>query len=173
MKLPQIRPLWGRLSALGFAVAIAGFLSDRLSKWWLLDVYGIGERGIVEITPFFNLVMAWNKGVSYGLFTAETAAGRAILIGFALLVTVLLGLWLARVTKPYMAVALGLIIGGAVGNVYDRVKFGAVADFFSFHIDDVFYWYIFNIADVWIVAGVGLMLVDAVFPGKEPDSAQK
>ncbi|MGK2741503.1 signal peptidase II [Tepidicaulis sp. LMO-SS28] len=173
MKLPAIKPLWGPLSALGFAVAVAGFLADRLSKWWLLDVYAITDRGRVEITPFFDLVMAWNKGVSYGLFSAETWVGRAILIGFAVLVTVALGLWLARVARPLMAVSLGLIIGGAVGNVYDRVKFGAVADFFSFHIDDVFYWYIFNIADVWIVLGVGLMLYDALFPQSGADKAKE
>lgn len=164
MKLPQIRPVWGPLSPLGAAVAAAGFLTDRLSKWWLLDVYEIAGRGLVEVTPFFNLVLAWNTGVSYGLFSAETWAGRSILIGFAVLVTSALGLWLARVGRPLMAVSLGLVIGGAVGNIYDRIKFGAVADFFSFHIGDVFYWYIFNVADVWIVLGVALMLYDAFFP---------
>ncbi|WP_339833333.1 signal peptidase II [uncultured Parvibaculum sp.] len=155
---------WGPLSLLGFAVAIAGFLVDRLHKWWMLDIYEIGLRGRVEVTPFFDLVMAWNKGVSYGLFQAETSLGVLILVSFALAVTFGLGLWLARAEHRAIAVAIGLIIGGAVGNVYDRIAYGAVADFFSFHAFG-FYWYIFNIADIWIALGVMLILLDSVWPG--------
>lgn len=170
------RPLWGPLSFFGFVVAVLSFLSDRLHKWWTLDIYEIGARGKVTIAPFFDLVLAWNKGVSYGLFQAESTGGRLILVFFAMGVVCGLGLWLARAPHKLIAIAIGLIIGGAIGNVYDRFAYGAVADFFSFHAFG-FYWYIFNIADVWIVLGVALILLDSVFPGlggrSEGDEAEK
>lgn len=161
--------LWGPLSALGLAVAACGFAIDRLSKWWLLDVYDIDVRQLVEVTPFLNLVMAWNRGISYGLFPVETLTGQYFLAGFAALVAVGLAIWLSRIERPMLAVAVGLIIGGALGNAYDRVRFGAVADFFSFHAFG-YYWYIFNVADIWIVAGVALMVYDAVFPAPGGES---
>jgi signal peptidase II len=155
---------WGPFSLLGFAVALAGFLADRLHKWWMLYVYDIAARGKVEVTSFFDLVMAWNRGVSYGLFAAESTTGVVILVGFALAVSFGLALWLARVDMKLTAVAIGLVLGGAIGNVYDRISYGAVADFFSFHAFG-FYWYIFNIADVWIAVGVGLIILESVWPG--------
>lgn len=158
------RPVWGPFSGLGALVAVAGFAADRLHKWWMLDIYGMPGRGRVEITSFFDLVMAWNKGVSYGLFQAETTIGRIGLILFALVVVAGLGLWLAKTEAKLSAVAIGLVIGGALGNVLDRFVYGAVADFFSFHALG-FYWYIFNVADIWIVMGVGLILLESVLPG--------
>lgn len=158
------QPVWGPFSAFGAGIAVLAFALDRLNKWWTLDVYGIAERGKVEITPFFDLVMAWNKGVSYGLFQAETMAGRIGLVVFALAVVTGLGLWLAKVGNRPLSLAIGLVIGGALGNVCDRLAYGAVADFFSFHAFG-FYWYIFNVADIWIVMGVALILLESVFPG--------
>ncbi|MBI1262042.1 MAG: signal peptidase II [Rhizobiales bacterium] len=159
----KLEVIWGRYSWLGFAVAIAALAADRLHKMWMLDVYDIGSRGKVVVTPFFDLVMAWNKGVSYGLFQAETDLGRILLMLFALAITVGLSLWLARIAHPLIAIAIGLVIGGALGNVYDRFAYGAVADFFSFHAFG-FYWYIFNVADIWIVMGVGLIVLESFFP---------
>lgn len=155
---------WGPLSLHGFLLALAGFGIDRFHKWWMLNVYDIAARGRVEVTSFFDLVMAWNKGVSYGLFQAETGLGVAILAIFALAVSLGLSLWLARVDHKATAIAIGLILGGALGNVYDRIAYGAVADFFSFHAFG-FYWYIFNIADVWIALGVALIILESVWPG--------
>lgn len=154
---------WGPYSWIGFLVAALALASDRAHKAWMLNVYDMPSRGRVEITSFFDLVMAWNKGVSYGLFQAETGLGRLILIAFALAITIGLGLWLARITHPLIAGAIGLVIGGALGNVYDRLVYGAVADFFSFHAFG-FYWYIFNVADIWIVIGVGLIVLESFFP---------
>ncbi|PKQ07760.1 MAG: signal peptidase II [Alphaproteobacteria bacterium HGW-Alphaproteobacteria-11] len=154
---------WGPLSLFGLAIAVGGFAIDRLHKWWMLDIYHIAARGRVEVTSFFDLVMAWNKGVSYGLFEAETPLGVLILVSFALAVTFGLGLWLARAEHRAVALAIGLIMGGAIGNVYDRIAYGAVADFFSFHAFG-FYWYIFNVADIWIVLGVILILLDSIWP---------
>jgi len=163
-------PLRGPLTIFGLSVALVAFVVDRLSKWWLIDVFGITERGIVKILPFFDVVMVWNRGISYGLFQADTGLGIAILASFAILVTVALSLWLARIHHPLMALSIGLIIGGAVGNIYDRIAFGAVADFFSLHAYG-YYWYIFNIADIWIAIGVTLMIYDAFFPVAEEGEA--
>lgn len=163
MRNLKLETFWGRYSWIGVLVAALGFAADRAHKAWMLDVYDMPGRGRVEITSFFDLVMAWNKGVSYGLFQAESGLGRIFLIGFALAITIGLGLWLARITHPLIAVAIGLVIGGAVGNVYDRFVYGAVADFFSFHAFG-FYWYIFNVADIWIVTGVGLIVLESFFP---------
>ena len=158
------RPVWGPLSGLGAGIAVLGFAADRFHKWWMLNVFDIADRGRYQVTSFFDLVMAWNKGVSYGLFQAETTIGRVALILFALLVVGGLGLWLAKAQLKTTAVAIGLVIGGALGNVLDRFVYGAVADFFSFHAFG-FYWYIFNVADIWIVMGVGLILLESVLPG--------
>jgi signal peptidase II len=157
------QPLWGALSGFGAVVAIAAFAADRLHKWWSLQVLDMPGRGRIEITQNFDIVMAWNKGVSYGLFQAETTAGLVGLVLFALAIVIGLGLWLAKADNRPLAVAIGLIIGGALGNVLDRLIYGAVADFFSFHAFG-FYWYIFNVADVWIAIGVGLILIESFFP---------
>jgi len=152
---------WGPLSFTGLLVAIVAFATDRLHKWWMLYEYNLPEKVRVQVTDFFDLVMAWNKGVSYGLFQAEGMGGVILLILFALLVVGGLSLWLARVTHWRMALAIGLVIGGALGNVYDRFVYGAVADFFSFHAWG-YYWYIFNVADIWIVLGVMLIFLDSM-----------
>jgi signal peptidase II len=102
--------------------------------------------------------MAWNKGVSYGLFAQNSTTGRIVLIAISLAAVAGLMIWMANSLTRLASLSLGLIIGGALGNLTDRVVHGAVADFFHFHYAG-FSWYIFNIADVAIVAGViGLIL---------------
>ena len=128
----------------------------------MINVYEIANKGRVEVTPFLDLVMVWNRGVSYGMFSQHGDTGRYLLTGFALLVAVALVFWLAHQVTLLAAVSLGLIIGGAVGNAIDRVNYGAVADFFSLHAFG-YNWYVFNIADVAIVAGVIGLLYEALF----------
>lgn len=143
---------------LGFATASAGVLIDQAHKAWMLGPYAIDEKGRVEVTPFFDLVMVWNRGVSYGLLTQDGDVGRWLLILLGLGGAVLFAVWLWNTRRLLSALALGLVIGGAVSNVIDRLVHGAVADFFLFHAGG-FDWYVFNLADVWIVAGViGLVL---------------
>ncbi|MES1989387.1 MAG: signal peptidase II [Pseudomonadota bacterium] len=154
---------WGPFSAFGAGVALLSFLGDRVHKWWSLHVLDLPTVGRIRISDHFDIVMAWNKGVSYGLFQAETTAGIIFLVVFALAIVVGLGLWLAKAENKVLAMAIGLIIGGALGNVLDRLIYGAVADFFSFHAFG-FYWYIFNVADIWIAVGVGLILIESFFP---------
>jgi len=158
----------------GLGVAFVALALDQVSKWWIIHVYDLPERGRVAVTPFFDLVMLWNPGISYGLFAQDTDFGRNILIGFAVVAALVLTVWMARTHNRLLAVSLSLIIGGAIGNAIDRAVYGAVADFISLH-GYGYYWYVFNVADAAIVAGVVGLLYDALFPGhkidaKHPDS---
>ena len=159
-----LRWLWGPYSPLGLIVALVTLLVDQGNKAWMLYVYDIGAKQTVTLSPFFDLVLVWNKGISYGLLPQDTAAGRFGLIAFAAVASLALIVWLSRITTPLTAVAIGLIVGGAVGNAIDRAVYGAVADFFAFHAFG-FEWYVFNIADVAIVAGVIGLLYDSIFGG--------
>jgi signal peptidase II len=142
----------------GFATAAAALVLDQAHKLWMLGPFAIEEKGRVAVTPFLDLIMVWNRGVSYGLLTQEGDLGRWMLVGFGVAGAALFGWWLWHTQRVLPALSLGLVIGGALSNVIDRLVHGAVADFFLFHIA-TFEWYVFNIADVWIVAGVvGLVL---------------
>jgi signal peptidase II len=152
------------MSPLGLGIATLVLLADQLHKAWMLYVYDIGAKGTVTLTPFFDLVLVWNQGVSYGLLAQRTELGRWGLILFAFAAAIALVVWLARITSPLAAAAIGLIIGGAVGNAVDRILYGAVADFFSLHAFG-FEWYVFNIADTAIVAGVVGLLYESLFGG--------
>lgn len=156
--------LWGPCSPLGLAVAALTVLADQANKVWMLYVYDIGAKQVVTVTPFFDLVLVWNRGISYGLLPQDSQAGRFGLIAFAFAASLALTVWLARITTPLAAVAIGLIIGGAIGNAIDRIAYGAVADFYAFHAFG-FEWYVFNIADVAIVAGVVGLLYDSLTRG--------
>jgi signal peptidase II len=151
---------------MGLLVAAAALALDQLVKVVLL--YGVGwiatlgqaPNGIrVEVLPFFDIVMVWNKGISYGLLQAESDFHRWILVVFALGVTGFLVWWLRGVQDLRLAQAIGLIIGGALGNVIDRVLYGAVADFFLLHAFG-YEWYVFNVADTAVVLGVAVMGLD-------------
>lgn len=156
------RWFWGQSSRLGFALALLALIADQAHKWWMIHVYRIQEKGSVAVAPFLDLVMVWNQGISYGLFAQDSGAGQAALIGFAVVAVAVLSVWLARTHSALVAAAIGLIIGGAVGNAIDRTIYGAVADFFAFHAFG-YHWYVFNIADAAIVAGVVGLLYDTLF----------
>lgn len=148
---------------LGLVTALLIVAADQASKLWLLYVYELGRRGVVTLLPVLDLVLTWNYGISYGLFQQE-GAGRWVLIGIAVVAVVLLGLWLRRAETRLTALALGLIIGGAIGNAIDRLAYGAVADFVLFHVTTEsfrFSWYVFNLADAAIVAGVVGLLYES------------
>ena len=159
--------LWGPLSPLGLGIASATVLADQAHKAWMLYVYDIGAKGPVAITSFFDLVLVWNQGISYGLLPQESAAGRWGLILFAFGASLALAVWLARLESRLAAASIGLIIGGAIGNAVDRlIHDGAVLDFVLFHIETAtwrFHWYVFNLADVAIVAGVIGLLYESLF----------
>jgi signal peptidase II len=146
--------LWTRSAPLALAVVLLTMAIDQLHKWWMLSVYDIEAKGRVELAPFFDLIYVKNIGISYSLFNQESMPGQYLLVAFAVAASIGLWLWLnwSRGSR-LMALSLGLIIGGALGNAIDRLRLGGVADFFSFHAYG-FHWYVFNIADVAIVAGV-------------------
>jgi signal peptidase II len=142
----------------GLLVALVGIAVDQMHKWWMLGPFGMPDRGRITVAPFLDLVMVWNRGVSYGLFTQDSDLGRWALVAVGLLGAALFSWWLFRSDRLLPALSLGLVIAGAVSNAIDRVLYGAVADFFLFRIGS-FEWYVFNLADVWIVAGVVGMLL--------------
>jgi signal peptidase II len=148
----------------GILAAIATLIVDQASKLWLLFVFDIGHRGAVKVTPFFDLVLAWNIGISFGWFQSDSAAAQIALMAIKAVAVIVLAIWMARSRTPLATVALGLIIGGAIGNAIDRFAYGAVVDFALFHVqigEKTLNWYVFNLADVAIVAGVAALLYDS------------
>jgi len=149
---------------LGVIAAIATLVIDQASKFWLVRVFDIAHRGTVRLTPFFDLVLAWNQGISFGWFQNDGFTAQIVLMAIKAIAVVVLAVWMARSRTPLATLALGLIIGGAIGNGIDRFAYGAVVDFALFHIkigETTFNWYVFNLADVAIVAGVGALLYDS------------
>ena len=149
---------------LGVLAAVGVLVLDQASKFWLLRVFDIAHRGTVKLTPFFDLVLAWNQGISFGWFQNDGALAQLVLMAVKAVAVVILAVWMARSRTLLATVALGLIIGGAVGNGIDRFAYGAVVDFALFHVQiggNTFNWYVFNLADVAIVAGVAALLYDS------------
>lgn len=152
----------------GFLLAVLTLALDQANKLWLIDVYDIASRQPIRLAPFFDVVYAKNPGISYSLLSAHSPAARWALVGFTVSATFLIGLWLWRTRTALVASALGLVLGGALGNAVDRFSHGWVADFYYFHVGS-FHWYVFNLADVAIVLGVAMLLFDSFFltPAKE------
>ena len=153
----------------GLIASVAALAIDQASKLWLLNVYELGRRGAVTITPFFDLVLAWNTGISYGWFQDTGPFGQTVLLTIKAIAVIVLAIWMARSGTRLAVIGLGLIIGGAVGNGIDRLAYGAVVDFVLLHAQiggKTYNWYVFNLADVAIVAGVAGLLYDSlVTPG--------
>lgn len=148
----------------GYLIAAAVIALDQLTKYWIVhDV--MSPPRVIEVTGFFNIVMVWNRGASFGLFGASGGWGPLILGGFALVICAALTVWLSKVTHRWLGVGIGLVIGGALGNVIDRLTYRAVADFLDFHAFG-YHWPAFNVADMSISVGVGLLLLDGLIGGR-------
>lgn len=148
----------------GVIAGIATLVIDQATKLWLLFPFDLANRGVVKVTPFFDLVLLWNVGISFGWFQNDSLLAQAALTAIKAVAVVVLGIWMARSRNWLATVALGLIIGGAIGNAIDRVAYGAVVDFALFHLQiggNTFNWYVFNLADAAIVAGVAALLYDS------------
>ncbi|EKV32326.1 Lipoprotein signal peptidase [Caenispirillum salinarum AK4] len=152
----------------GLILALVILVVDQLSKIYIVGSVMDPPR-VIEVTGFFNLVMAWNYGVSFGLFN-EPGTQRWMLIALALAVSAALAVWMTREPARATRLALGAIIGGAIGNVIDRVRWGAVADFLDFHAFG-YHWPAFNVADAAIVVGAAVLVLDNLFrpAAKESD----
>lgn len=163
----------GRMLRFGVGVALATLIADQLHKWWMISIYGIQLEERIVITPFMDFIYVINKGVSYGLFTQGSQTGQYVLAAFAMVVAIALIVWLAMAEHTRSAaLGIGLIVGGAVGNGIDRLHLGGVADFIQLHAFG-FYWYVFNIADVAIVAGVVAILYDSFTMSRKSDAPKQ
>lgn len=157
---------------IGLLIAALALIADQASKNILLywfDFRTMPPYDRIELLPVFSLVMVWNRGVSYGLFQADSFQGWLILTVFSLAAVAGLTWWLWKLDRRFLAAGVGLLIGGALGNVIDRIIYGAVADFFHFYAwgRD---WYVFNVADVAITVGVMVLLLDAFLrPDPKPE----
>jgi len=170
-----------------FGIALDMIILDQLSKWivtelvirpqqdgtfvnlisWLTQAPEKLPYSSIEIFPFFNIVMVWNTGISFGLFSEKI--GTTILIALPLCITAVFAIWLARTTSWFKGIAIALVIGGGIGNVIDRARFGAVIDFLDFHISSLHYP-AFNLADSCVVIGIGLLIVYSLFLEKGSDA---
>jgi len=168
--------LWGPLSRDGITAALITAMLDQASKLWLLFAYDLGSKGRVEILPFMDFALTWNKGISYGLFQQDGPFGQWALLILKAIAVILLWIWLARAGGRLTAIGLGLIIGGALGNGIDRMAYGAVADFVLLHVTTekfTFNWYVFNLADAAIVAGVVGLLYESLLGDAAGERAAK
>ncbi len=158
------RPLEAPRLLPGVIAALLTLALDQASKLWLLFVFDIAHRGTVQVTPFFDLVLAWNIGISFGWFQNDSPLAQTALMVVKAVAVIALGIWMARSRTLLATVGLGLIIGGAIGNAIDRFAYGAVLDFALFHLQiagNTYNWYVFNLADTAIVAGVAALLYDS------------
>jgi signal peptidase II len=146
---------------LGVLLAVTTLALDQATKLYLLFGYDLPLNEPLELAPFLELIVVWNRGISYGLFQQDSDAGRWLLLAVSAAAAIGLAIWMTRTSSHFLAASLGLIVGGAVGNAIDRAVYGAVFDFVHFHIGS-FSWYVFNIADAAIVAGVIGLLYDAL-----------
>ncbi len=150
----------------GMIAALLSLVADQALKLWLLFVYELGRRGAVELTPFFDLILTWNTGISYGWFQTSSPVGQWLLLAVKAGAVLALAVWMVRAGTTLAAIGLGLIVGGAIGNGIDRMAYSAVVDFALLHVaigGKTYYWYVFNLADVAIVAGVAGLLYDSFF----------
>jgi len=167
---------------LGLGIAVLALALDQFSKWWVRDVLMDPPRNI-SVTPFLDIVYAWNRGIAFSLFRSESAAAPWIMAAVAVVIVIGLGIWLSKQTHRWPAVALGLVIGGALGNVLDRIRFNGVFDFLWFHgeaypgfcrvLEGIWLggfgcqWPAFNTADTGICVGVGMLVLDGLFRREE------
>jgi signal peptidase II len=155
----------GRGMWMGLLLAAAVVVLDQVSKWVILLVVMDPPR-VIPVTPFFNLVLGWNRGISFGMFDSDSPINLWLLPLLALAIIAALTVWLARTHGGMVSAALGLIIGGAFGNVVDRLLHGAVVDFLDFHAAG-WHWPAFNVADAAITVGAALLILDSLIAGDE------
>ncbi|WP_020186413.1 signal peptidase II [Methylopila sp. 73B] len=144
-----------------YLVALVVFALDQALKLWALFVFDLAAKGRVAVAPMFDLVLVWNTGVSYGLLQQDSDFGRWALVALHVVASIAITIWIGREKDALSTWALALILGGAVGNGIDRIAYGAVVDYALLHWGEVT-WYVFNLADAAIVAGVLLLLYGAL-----------
>ncbi len=131
---------------------------DQMTKWMVMDKLPLP----IQVTSFFNIILAMNKGVSFSMFSSEHAWMPWVLTGVGSLITLFIAFWFFKEKKDVIKFALALVLGGAIGNIIDRIRFGAVVDFLDFHAFG-YHWPAFNIADMMICFGVFIIVLEALF----------
>lgn len=166
----MIRIINKRLFIFALIISVFTIFLDQINKWYMIHVFDIRSKSPVEVTSFFDLVMVWNRGISFGMFQSE----YSIYIFSVLSVCIVLVLlyWLSTNEKKLISIALGFMIGGAIANVIDRLHYEAVADLFSFHIGDN-YFPAFNIADSAVFIGACMLITDSLFFDKNDNKGKK
>lgn len=159
-----------RLGVLAYVLALGVLALDQLSKYWVLYSLYLPQVGQIHVLPFFDLTMVWNRGVSFGMLSADADLARWGLAAFQLAVAVVLAVWVRKADRKLLALALGLVIGGALGNLIDRVQYGAVVDFLDF--GGLYFPWVFNVADSAITVGVLLLIADSLFQPKPAKTSQ-
>ena len=149
-----------RLGWMAYALAALVIAADQASKYWIMTVVALPERATMAVAGPLQFTRIWNRGVSFGLFQAEHGLVRWALVAFSVIVAAVLIGWTRKTDRPGLAMGLGLIIGGAVGNAIDRVRYGAVIDFVD--VTQIGFPWIFNVADAAINVGVVLLLLDSL-----------
>lgn len=152
----------------GLLIALIALMVDQIHKYWMLHIINIDEVGMIKVTDFFNLVMVWNKGISFGMLNHENIHEyQPLLLSLlSIAVVAILFFWLKKAQNKFQVWGIGLVIGGALGNVIDRTLYGAVADFLDFHVAG-YHWPAFNFADSFICVGVFLLVLEGLFAKKE------
>ena len=145
----------------GLAVALAVFFADQLTKWIVAGPLDLQQVGQIYIVPFFNLTWTENNGISLGLFNATTELGRWMLVAVTSAIAIAVAVWMGREKARWDKAALGLILGGALGNIVDRVRHGYVVDFADLHIGEFRPFLVFNVADAAISIGVVILVLRA------------
>jgi len=151
-----------------YGLAALVIVLDQISKYWILSVVKLPEVLSVKVAGPFYLSMVWNEGVSFGLFRAQHDLVRWALVAFSVIVAILLANWARKADRPFSAIGLGLVIGGAIGNAIDRARFGAVVDFID--VSRLWFPWIFNVADSAITVGVIMLLLDSLRREARPDT---
>ena len=151
----------------GFLIALAVFAADQLSKWLMIGPLALQQVRQIVLLPIFNLTWTENRGISLGLLNAETATGRWLLVAMTAAIAIGVAVWLTREKARGDQLALGLVLGGALGNILDRVRFGYVVDFADLHFGEFRPFLVFNVADAAISIGVVILLLRAFFARNE------
>ena len=146
------------MKRLGYGIAALVFVLDQAVKYWVLHIIDLPARGTIPLLPFFRLTYVGNPGVSMGLFRADSEFARWLLVGGTAAIAIVVALWIGREKARPDVIALGLVLGGALGNIVDRVRFGYVVDFLHFFAGNASFW-VFNVADAAISCGVLLLLI--------------
>jgi len=153
-----------------YLTALGVFLVDQLTKWIVIGPLALRERAQIEILPIFNLTWVENRGISLGLFTAEGELGRWLLVAMTAAIAIGVAYWIRKEEAQGDRFALALVLGGALGNIVDRARFGYVVDFADLHFGTIRPFLVFNVADAAISIGVVILLVRAFVMSRKAKS---